>query len=109
MKFFENERVRDEVIYLQETFAKLQKIATEFPYMDDSDKKDFIEECLELIDKQKIMYTRISLSDEEDAQEMKRQMDNMSKIFGSNCGLLPVLNSMEEKMKGFRRLLDTSD
>jgi len=109
MKFFENERVRDEVIYLQETFAQLQRVATDFPYMEHDDKKDFLEECMDLIDKQKIMYTRISLSDDEDAQEMKRQMDNLSKIFGSNCGLLPVLNSMEEKMKGFRRQLDTSD
>jgi hypothetical protein len=109
MKFFENERVRDEVIYLQETFAELRKVATEFPYMDDDDKVYFLDNCLELIDKQKIMYTRISLSDQEDAQEMKRQMDNMAKIFGSNCGLLPVLNSMQEKMQGFRRILDTTD
>ena len=109
MKFFDNERVRDEVIYLQQTFAQLQRVATDFPYMEDDDKADFLEECMDLIDKQKIMYTRISLSDDEDAKEMKRQMDNMAKIFGSNCGLLPVLNSMEEKMKGFRRLLDTSD
>ena len=60
--------------------------------------------------KQKIIYTRLSLSEEDDAKETKHQMDNLAKIFGSQLGLRPVLDSMEEKMLGFRRqLLDTDD
>jgi hypothetical protein len=110
MSFFEHPRIRDEVVYLQESFAKLQSISTEFPMMEHDDKLEFIEECLELLEKQKIIYTRLTLSEEEDAKEVKHQMDNLAKIFGSNGGLRPVLDSMEEKMLGFRRqLLDTND
>lgn len=108
MSFFEHEQVRDEVVYLQESFAKLQSISTSFPSMETDEKLEFIEECLELIEKQKIIYTRLSLSEEEDAIEIRHQMDNLSKIFGSDGGLRPVLDSMQEKMVGFRRhLLDT--
>lgn len=110
MSFFENPRIRDEVIFLQESFGKLQSISTSFPEMDHDEKLEFLEECLGLIEKQKIIYTRLSLSEEDDAKETKHQMDNLAKIFGSELGLRPVLDSMEEKMLGFRRqLLDTDD
>ena len=45
-----------------------------FPYMNNADRTFHIDQLSKLIEKQKIVYARLSLSDDPDAKEMKENI-----------------------------------
>ena len=74
MTFFQSDVVRAELAQIQELQEEVYGNFFKFPSMPKDDKKYHIDILEKLIDKQKILYTRLSLSDDPEAQKMKEQV-----------------------------------
>ena len=74
MTFFQSDVVRAEIAEIQELQEEVYGALFKFPTMPKEDKQYHID-CLErLIEKQKILYTRLSLSDDPMAKQMKENI-----------------------------------
>ena len=74
MTFFQSDVVRAELAQIQELQEEVYGNFFKFPSMPKDDKKYHIDILEKLIDKQKILYTRLSLSDDPEAQKMKEHV-----------------------------------
>ena len=82
MSFFDSEIVRAEMAEIHELQEDVYENFMRFPYMNNADKTHHINQLSKLIDKQKIVYARISLSDDPDAKEMKEKIMESAKSMG---------------------------
>ena len=74
MTFFQSDVVRAELAEIQELQEEVYGALFKFPSMPKEDKQYHVD-CLErLIEKQKILYTRLSLSDDPMAKQMKENI-----------------------------------
>ena len=71
MSFFDSEVVRSEMAEIQELQEEVYTNVFKFPMMKKEDQRYHVEILERLCDKQKILYTRLSLSDDPEAQKMK--------------------------------------
>ena len=71
MSFFDSEVVRSEMAEIQELQEEDYTNVFKFPMMKKEDQRYHVEILERLCDKQKILYTRLSLSDDPEAQKMK--------------------------------------
>ena len=82
MTFFQSDVVRAELAEIQELQEEVYGALFKFPSMPKEDKQYHID-CLErLIEKQKILYTRLSLSDDPAAKQMKENVLKGAKDLG---------------------------
>ena len=104
MSFFQSEVVRAELTEIQELQEEVYGKIMEFPTMDIEDKKCHVDLLERLINKQQILYTRLSLSDDPAAQKMKKEVEEGARKMGlpSNVDLnilFANMNNMVEMMK----------
>jgi len=71
MSFFDSEVVRSEMAEIQELQEEVYTNVFKYPMMTQEDQRYHVEILERLCDKQKILYTRLSLSDDPEAQKMK--------------------------------------
>ena len=74
MTFFQSDVVRAELAEIQELQEEVYGKIMEFPTMDIEDKKCHVDLLERLINKQQILYTRLSLSEDPEAQQMKNSI-----------------------------------
>ena len=74
MTFFKSDVVRAELAEIQELQEEVYGALFKFPTMPKEDKEYHVEVLERLIEKQKILYTRLSLSDDPEAQKMKEHV-----------------------------------
>ena len=94
---------------VQSTIAELtalqQQLVTEMPYlnmMKPEQKKDHLVTLKTFLEKQKLFFFRISLSNDKEALEMKQRLIDATKMFG-------VDNEMENMDAFFEKLNETID
>jgi len=105
MSFFDSPIIRAEVVDIQMRFEDLQSKINEFSSMSLSDKREFLRKMTELIEKQKILYMRLLLSDDPIAIGIRNNMDSLAKAFGSNS-LLDILSNMQNRIETPAKTLD---
>ena len=74
MSFFESEVVRAEMAEIQELQEEVYNNVFKFPSMTKEDQKYHVDILEKLCEKQQVMYTRLSLSDDPEAQQMKNHI-----------------------------------
>ena len=74
MTFFQSDVVRAELAEIQELQEEVYGALFKFPSMPKEDKEYHVEVLERLIEKQKVLYTRLSLSDDPMAKQMKEQV-----------------------------------
>ena len=82
MSFFDSEIVRAEMTEIHELQEDVYENFMKFPYMNNADRSHHIDQLSKLIEKQKIVYARLSLSDDPDAREMKENILKSAKSMG---------------------------
>lgn len=96
MSYFDSDIVKkefEEMFELEDELMK--KLLTT-----DMNTKEGLLEIRKLIDKQKIVYTRLSLSEDPVAKEYKKKFDeSVSKVFPGNNSVLEIYNAMDEYMQ----------
>lgn len=80
--FFNSEIVNTEIERIADLQMILRRKLPEFQELDKEEKLELISLIEELLDKQKILYTRLSLSDDPEAVEMKRNLDFQKTMLG---------------------------
>ena len=78
MSFFDSEIVQEEMKEISKLQDEIYMKVFSFSSMDSDDKLQHVEMLEELLKKQKILYTRLSLSDDPEAKLMK---ENIIKSF----------------------------
>lgn len=106
MSFFDSEIVRQEA---QEISLKQQEILNRMPFipmMESDDKVDFFDAMLDLIERQKVFYMRLNLSDDPMAVEMKDQFRNAAKMLGmdtSKMNMMEIYDGFKKNMENVRQ------
>ena len=105
MTFFQSDVVRAEMAEISELQEEIYTNVFKFPTMSKEDQRYHIEILERLLDKQKVMYTRLSLSDDPEAKMMKDSIIQSAKSMGlpSNVDvnlMFDQMSKMVEMMKG---------
>ena len=105
MSFFNSEVVRAEMAEISELQEEIYNNVFKFPTMSKEDQRYHIDILERLLDKQKVMYTRLSLSDDPEAKTMKDSIIQSAKSMGlpSNVdvnAMFDQMSKMVEMMKG---------
>ena len=79
-KFFDSEIIQEELEEINDLQKEVYQKA--FQRMNREDQKEHVELLIELLEKQKIMYTRLSLSDDPQAVKMREQLRKSVTIMG---------------------------
>ena len=74
MTVLQSDVVRAELAEIQELQEEVYGALFKFPSMPKEDKQYHVEVLERLIEKQKVLYTRLSLSDDPDAKKMKENI-----------------------------------
>ena len=82
MSFFKSEFVQKEMEDITKLQEKIYESVFKFPTMSNEDKLEHIDMLEELLQKQKILYTRLSLSDDPQAIKMKENIVNEARMIG---------------------------
>jgi len=111
--FFQSEAVRDELQDIEKTYSDLLKMSAGLSDFSPEERLDHIEKTLELIAKQKVFYARLALASHgigqddasEEAEFVRDRIDTMSKQYSGGMDLMMILQSMEDKLQGWRKEL----
>jgi len=74
MSFLKSPQVRAGLVEINELQEKIMTDAMKFPDLSLDDQYEHIEDLEDLLEKQRLMYIRISLSDDPEAKEMKKNI-----------------------------------
>jgi len=80
--FFESEVVRDTIAELTNLQQELVMEMPYLPMMKEEQKKEHLQKLKMFLEKQKIFFFRISLSDDKEAIEMKDKLMDAARMFG---------------------------
>ena len=107
-EFFQSEVVRAEMAEVAELQEEVYNNVFKFPSMTVEDKKYHVDVLEKLIEKQKIIYTRLSLSDDLEAQEMKKRITESAAMFGlpDNVDMNLLFNNMSQALELMKNHID---
>ena len=109
-KFFDSEIIQEEIEEINELQKILYGNVMQFPSMERVDKIEHIDLLTELLEKQKVMYTRLSLSDDPEAVKMKEQLQKTIPLMGFPRGtdMNLLFEGMRETISKLKDNIDKS-
>ena len=107
-EFFQSEVVRAELAEIAELQEEVYNNVFKFPTMTSEDKKYHVDILEKLIDKQKVLYTRLSLSDDPEAKKMKEHINSSAKDMGlpTNVDMNIVFDNMMKMVEMMKNSVD---
>ena len=104
MSFFDSEVVRAEMAEIAELQDEVYSNVFKFPAMTQEDQLYHIAILEKLLNKQRVLYTRVSLSDDPEAKDMKKTIIESAKQMRLPTNLdmniiIANMNNMVEMMK----------
>jgi len=108
MTFFQSDVVRAEMAEIQELQEEVYGALFKFPSMPKEDKQYHVEVLERLIEKQKVLYTRLSLSDDPTAKQMKDNIMKGAAEFGlpQNVDMNLVFNDLYKMVDVMKKAID---
>ena len=106
--FFESEIIRDELMAINRLQESVYKNAFSFDEMDREDQLDHIDDLSELLDKQRVMYTRLSLSQDPQAMKMKSDLEQSVTLLGFPKGtdISVLFSGMTQTIESLKERID---
>ena len=111
MSFFESEVVRAEMTEITELQEELYNSVFKFYQMDHNGKMAHVDLLQKLLDKQKILYTRLSLSDDPEAKKMKENISKSAAMMGlpPNVDMNVIFSNMQKLIERMKEQIDKFD
>lgn len=108
MSFFDSEVVRAEMTEISELQEEVYTKVFQFPTMTKEEKIEHVETLERLLEKQRVLYTRLSLSDDPEAKMMKENISKSARMMGmpENIDMSIVFNNMDKMLKSMRQQVD---
>lgn len=86
-EFFKSEMVRGELQEMMDLQQQCFRYAMSFPVLEKERRVEYLEILMSLLEKQEVMYARMSLSDDEEAQTVVENMRNAVVMLGGDPDL----------------------
>ena len=108
MSFFDSEVVRAEMAEIAELQEEVYSNVFKFPRMSKEDQLYHVEVLEKLLDKQRVLYTRLSLSDDPEAKKMKKQVEESARQMGlpTNVDINILFANMNNMVSMMRQQID---
>ena len=108
MSFFQSDVVRAEMAEINELQEEIYGNVFKFPTMKPEDKKYHVEILEKLLEKQRVMYARLSLSDDPQAKEMKDRITESASMMGlpSGMDMSTLFNNMSKAVEMMKQQID---
>ena len=100
MSFFDSEVVRAEMSEISDLQEDIYKNVFKFYSMSKEEKYHHVLMLKKLLEKQKILYTRMSLSDDPEAKQAKQRIVDSATLMGlpSDVDMGTIFNNMSEML-----------
>ena len=110
MSFFDSDVVRAEMTEISELQEDVYRNVFKFPSMNKEEKKFHVAMLERLLDKQRILYTRLSLSDDPEAKMMKDRIVESATMMGlpPNSDMNTVFSNMSKMLEVMKDQIDKS-
>lgn len=107
MSFFQSDIVQEELKEISILQEKIYQKVWEFPSMTSNDKLEHVEMLEDLLNRQRVLYTRMSLSDDPAAVGMKKQILEQAKQLGfpPDVDLAYVFGNMTQIIDNMKKSL----
>jgi len=107
-KFFGSRIIQEEMQDIFETQKDLYAVIMKFASMNDEEKKEHMKKLISLIDKQEVMWTRLSLSDDPEAKQMKEKIQMTSAAMGfKEVNMNTIFDNMRQTLENLSSKLHT--
>ena len=108
MSFFDSEVVRAEMVEISELQEEVYTNVFKFPTMSKEDQLYHVAILEKLLNKQRVLYTRVSLSDDPEAKEMKKSILEGARQMGlpTNVDMNILFSQMGQMVEMMRNQLD---
>ena len=105
MNFFDSDEVSSEVAHISELQEDLYQSAFKFYSMGKQEKLKHVELISTLLEKQRILYTRLTLSDDTAAKQMKDNIMASAKMMGlpEDIDMSVVFANMEKMINQMKK------
>ena len=106
---FDSAIVREELQEINELQMSIYKNAMKFGTFSREDKIEHIEKLTELLERQKVMYTRISLSDDQEAIDLKNHLQKSVELMGFPEGtdMCLLFSGMSNTIENLKKGIDS--
>ena len=103
--FFDSEIVKKELVEINKLQEQVYSRAFQYPLMAREDKVEHIDKLITLLEKQKVMYTRLSLSDSPEAKKMTQTLQKSISSMGFPPGtdMQILFSSMNETIQTLKQ------
>jgi hypothetical protein len=111
VSFFNSDIVRAEMSEISILQDDIYRNVFTFPTMNQEEKKFHISLLEKLLNKQQVLYTRLSLSDDPEAVEMKERIIESAQMMGMppNVDMNIIFNNMTQLIVMMKEQLDLSE
>ena len=107
-EFFKSDIIQEELEEINHLQEQIYGSILTFGVMDNETKKEHVEKLQTLLEKQRIMYTRLSLSDDPEAVEMKENLRKSVALMGfpPDTDMQVLFDSMNQTIESLKQYLD---
>ena len=107
--FFKSEIIQEELNEINRIQEKIYGSLFSFGVMSREEKLEHIDLLTDLLEKQKVMYTRLSLSDDPKAVEMKENLRKSVAMMGfpPETDMSMLFNSMKATIDALKEYIDS--
>ena len=108
MSFFDSDIVRNEMLEINSLQQRVYDNVFEYPSMSKERKMEHIEVLQELLEKQKVLYVRLSLSDDPEAKELKTRIEDSIIMMGmsNEYNVNVVFDNLTRMVESMKKELD---
>jgi agmatine/peptidylarginine deiminase len=106
--FFKSELVREELKEINELQHSIYENGFSFDKMDHDERIEHIDNLSTLLELQRVMYTRLSLSDDPEAKKMKKQLEKSVQMLGFPAGtdISVLFSGMTQTIESLKSKID---
>ena len=106
--FFKSDIIQDELTEINNLQEQIYGSILTFGSMSNETKLEHIEKLQSLLEKQRVMYTRLSLSDDPQAVEMKENLRKSVALMGfpPETDMQVLFNSMNATIESLKQYVD---
>lgn len=106
--FFDSDIIQEELEEIENLQEFIYNNILNFGMMNRENKLKHIDKMTELLEKQRIMYVRLSLSDDEEAIEMKENLQKSFSLMGFplEIDMNTFFTNMEKTIESLKQYLD---
>ncbi len=111
MSFLQSAQVRSALVQIHELQEKIVSNAITFRDLSVEEQYEHIEDLEELLEKQCNMYTRLSLSDDPEAKEMKQDIEDSMGLLGLQQKVDPgeLFKMMHDTIVNLRKFVENNE